>query len=109
MEHLSKGHSNRALWDATVAAHLSPTFLDAIEMTEKLSNRRAFDSEGSSVRDFVLKETLREKGITRPLYERPRPEVPSKDASEDQVGSGRGTDKGSSRIGGKPKQDDPSP
>lgn len=109
MEHLSKGHSNRALWDATVAAHLSPTFLDAIEMTEKLSNRRAFDSEGSSVRGFVLKETLREKGITRPLYDRPQPEVPGKDASEDQVGSARGTDKGSNRIGGKAKQDDPSP
>jgi hypothetical protein len=115
MEHLSKDHANRALWDATVAAHLSPTFLDAIELTEKLSNRRAFDSEGSSVRDFVLKETLREKGITGSLYERPHPEipgksvVPSKDAGSEPAASDRRANKSSNRTGSNAKQDDPSP
>ncbi|HSW47079.1 MAG TPA: hypothetical protein VLM89_16060 [Phycisphaerae bacterium] len=75
MQHQAKGRLDMALWDARIASHLNPKFLAAIELTEKLSNRRAWDDDGSSVRDFVLKETLKEKGITGPLYERPRREV----------------------------------
>ncbi len=73
VEHLARGDESKALWDARIATHLNPSFLAAIELTETLTNRRAWDDDGSTMRDFVAREILREKGITVPRYERPGP------------------------------------
>jgi type IV pilus assembly protein PilQ len=73
IEHLERGDEGRALWDARIAAYLNPTFLAAIELVEKLTNKRAWDDDGSAVRDFVVREIQREKGIHAPLYGRPGP------------------------------------
>jgi len=73
IEHLERGDEGRALWDARIAAYLNPTFLAAIELVEKLTNKRAWDDDGSTMRDFVIREIQREKGIHAPLHGRRGP------------------------------------
>lgn len=73
VEHLEHGDEGRALWDARIAVYLNPGFLAAIALTEKLSNKRAWDEDGSAIRDFVVREIQREKGVNVPLYGRPGP------------------------------------
>jgi len=83
MQHLAKGNNQRALWDARLATHLNPTFLEAIELTEKLTNQRAWEADGSTVHDFVLREILKSEGDDRPLHGRPDPNSPVLDPNND--------------------------
>ncbi len=85
MEHLAKGDTDRALWDARVASHLNPRFLEAIELAEKLTDTRAWDGDGSSVRDFVFGQALKDKGIAGSSYGRPSREPPAAEVLPDNT------------------------
>jgi type II secretory pathway component GspD/PulD (secretin) len=49
---------NIALWHLDVATNLNPTFLEAIELKEKVSGKRLTDSDNSIIRSFVSKSVL---------------------------------------------------
>ncbi|HOW72006.1 MAG TPA: secretin N-terminal domain-containing protein [Phycisphaerae bacterium] len=81
MQHLAKGNAQRALWDARLATHLNPMFLEAIELSERLTNERAWEADGSTANNFVLREILRTEGDTRPLHGRPSLDLPVMDTN----------------------------
>ena len=66
-------HRGEAFATAHVMARMTRTFLAAIELVEKLTNKRAWDDDGSTMRDFVIREIQREKGIHAPLHGRRGP------------------------------------
>ena len=49
---------NLVLWHLNAATNLNPTFLEAIELKEKVSGKRVIDSDNSIIRDFVSKSIL---------------------------------------------------
>jgi len=73
MEHLSRGRTSQALWDARLAAYLNPKFLAAIKLVEDLTDRRVWDDDASSMRDFVALQIQQEQGEVQPRYGRPDP------------------------------------
>jgi type IV pilus assembly protein PilQ len=62
----NKPNPNRdlVLWHLNAATNLNPTFLEAIELKEKVSGRRVTDSDNSMVRDFVRQAVLKESIVT---------------------------------------------
>jgi type IV pilus secretin PilQ/predicted competence protein len=62
---LSKPHPDRniALWHLDAATNLNPTFLEAIELKEKVSGKRVTDSDNSMIRDFVSRSVLSGMGV----------------------------------------------
>ncbi len=46
------------LWHLNVATNLNPTFLEAIELKEKVSGKRVTDSDNSIIRNFVSQAVL---------------------------------------------------
>ena len=73
LEHLAKGHASRALWDARMALHYSPRLVPARQLVEQLEGRRAWDEDGSAVRNVVESLIARERGVERPPLGRPAP------------------------------------
>jgi type IV pilus assembly protein PilQ len=71
MEHLAKGRTNRALWDLNLAINNNPKFIAAIKLKEQLLDKRSWDEDSSSVRDFIRHQIMRETGTVLPLYGRP--------------------------------------
>jgi type IV pilus assembly protein PilQ len=61
---LAKPNPDRslALWHLDAAANLNPTFLEAIELREKVSGKRVTDSDNSSIRSFVTRSILQDSG-----------------------------------------------
>jgi type IV pilus assembly protein PilQ len=57
---LNKPHPNTglAMWHLNVATNLNPTFLEAIELKEKLSGQHVTDVDNSSIRSFVSRAIL---------------------------------------------------
>lgn len=57
---LSKTAPNKslALWQLDAATNLNPTFLEAIELKEKVSGKRVTDSDNSMIRNFVSRSVL---------------------------------------------------
>lgn len=81
MQHLARGDTQRALWDARLATHLNPLFLEAIELSERLTNQRAWEADGSTAHEFVLREMIRGKNDTQPLHGRPGLDLPVMDST----------------------------
>jgi type IV pilus assembly protein PilQ len=73
---LSKPNPDRnlVLWHLNAATNLNPTFLEAIELKEKVSGKRVIDSDNSIIRDFVSNSIL---SSTDPAIS---PRVPAGDA-----------------------------
>jgi type IV pilus assembly protein PilQ len=71
LEHLDAGNTEKALWDLNLAINNNPKMLPAIKLKEKLEGKRQYSNEGSSVRDFLIKEIMREQGAVTPLFGRP--------------------------------------
>jgi hypothetical protein len=67
-------NKNLALWYLDMATNLNPTFLEAIELKEKVSGKRVTDSDNSIIRNFVSDSML---GSTTP-----RPTSASLDVSK---------------------------
>jgi type IV pilus assembly protein PilQ len=49
---------NLVLWHLNAATNLNPTFLEAIELKERVSQKRVTDSDNSMIRDFVSDSML---------------------------------------------------
>ena len=60
---MNKPNPNRnlVLWHLNNATNLNPTFLEAIELREKVSGERIRDSDNSMVRDFVRQSIMRDE------------------------------------------------
>jgi type IV pilus secretin PilQ/predicted competence protein len=57
---------NVALWHLNVATNLNPTFLEAIELKEKISGRQVTDADNSSIRSFVSRSILADQSYKLP-------------------------------------------
>jgi type IV pilus assembly protein PilQ len=57
---MNKPNPNRdlVLWHLDAATNLNPTFLEAIELKEKVSGKRVTDSDNSMIRAFVSRSVL---------------------------------------------------
>jgi type IV pilus secretin PilQ/predicted competence protein len=55
---------NRVLWHLNVATNLNPSFIEAIELKEKVSGKRVTDSDNSITRDFVRQAILHSSADT---------------------------------------------
>ncbi len=74
LDHLEKGDTDRALWDANMAARLDPQQVPAAELREQLLGRRSWDEECSSLR-HTLRNLIRE-GSGKPEADFGRPAPP---------------------------------
>ncbi|HEX8324416.1 MAG TPA: secretin and TonB N-terminal domain-containing protein [Tepidisphaeraceae bacterium] len=61
-----KPDRNLVLWHLNAATNLNPTFLEAIELKEKVSGKRVTDSDNSMIRDFVSNSILKNSAPPRP-------------------------------------------
>jgi type IV pilus assembly protein PilQ len=52
------GDKNVALWHLDMATNLNPTFLEAIELKEKVSGKRVTETDNSIIRNFVSQSVL---------------------------------------------------
>ncbi len=73
LEHLARGDTSKALWDANLALHNYPRHLHASKLREKLAGQRDWQSEASAIRNFVRDRIAAESGIITPPYGRPAP------------------------------------
>jgi hypothetical protein len=73
MEHLSRGHESKALWDLNLALNNNPKLLPAMRLRERLMGRRQYEDDGSTMRGFVEREIMKEQGREEPLFARPGP------------------------------------
>lgn len=73
MQHLAKGETDRAAWDAELAVHNFPRHIHAAKLLETLRQKREWESETSSVRTFVRDRIMEEQGIKTPAFGRPGP------------------------------------
>jgi type IV pilus assembly protein PilQ len=53
---------NLVMWHLDAATNLNPTFLEAIELKEKVSGKRVTDADNSSIRSFVSRSILQDSG-----------------------------------------------
>jgi type IV pilus secretin PilQ/predicted competence protein len=53
---------NLVLWHLDAATNLNPTFLEAVELKEKVSGKTVTDSDNSSIRSFVSRSILADQG-----------------------------------------------
>lgn len=73
LEHLAQGNRGMALWDLGLAINNNPKMLAAIELREKLNGQRAWEEDGSSVRQFLNTLISKENGTEPGNYDRPQP------------------------------------
>ncbi|KPK75940.1 MAG: hypothetical protein AMJ79_09045 [Phycisphaerae bacterium SM23_30] len=52
-EHQAAGRLDKALWDARLAAYLTPTFLDALRLQDELRGEQIYQGEFSNMRLFM--------------------------------------------------------
>ena len=71
LEHMSKGQTGLALWDAQMALNNHPRHIDAIKLNEKLLGQRDWASEASSVRHYIMDRINEERDVTAPPFGRP--------------------------------------
>lgn len=71
LEHIEKGQTDKALWDLDMALNNSPTFTAAMYKKEQLLGTREWEEDSSSIRHFIRRLIMEEKGIVVPPYGRP--------------------------------------
>jgi hypothetical protein len=74
LEHFARGDMDKALWDVRMSLHNSPNFVSAIELKERILDKRDWDDEGSATREFIQR-AIQEgpKHAPGPPYGRPAP------------------------------------
>jgi type IV pilus assembly protein PilQ len=76
LDALGEGDRDKALWHLNLALHLDHRFLPAIELKERLIKERAWEEEGGvGGRSFIHQLIRRERGITEPIFGRPKGEI----------------------------------
>lgn len=73
LDHMQRGHLNKAVWDLNLALNNNPKFLAAITLREELMDKRHWVEDDSSVRGLLMRQINREHGIQAPLFNRPGP------------------------------------
>lgn len=73
VEHLSRGDTEKALWDAEMAMHNYPRHVHAAKLVESIRNKRQWESEASSVRSFLHDRIAEESGVVNKPFDRPMP------------------------------------
>ncbi len=73
MQHLAKGDTEKALWDAEMAIQIYPRHLQAIKLKEKLQGQREWEDDTATVRTYVRNLIEEESGPLTPPYGRPAP------------------------------------
>lgn len=73
VEHLARGDTEKALWDAEMAMHNYPRHIHAAKLVESVRNKRRWESEASSVRSFVNDRIAEESGVVNRPFDRPMP------------------------------------
>jgi type IV pilus assembly protein PilQ len=73
MEHLAEGDTDKALWDAELSLTNYPRHVEAMKLREKLLGKRAWESEATSIRQYILDRIAEENGIIKAPYGRPGP------------------------------------
>lgn len=58
VEHAQAGRYDKALWDARLALHLSPTNLQALKLKEELLQKQELEHEDGAVREFINRRLL---------------------------------------------------
>lgn len=71
LQHLEAGDLDKALWDAKIAVHNFPRHIHAFKLIEKIRGRRTWESEASSIRNFVRDRIQEESGTIQPSFGRP--------------------------------------
>lgn len=78
LQHLARGDTNRALWDAELAYITFPKHVEALKLAEKLKNQRIWECEASAIRGYIRDRIMEERGEVKPPFGRPAPpyEIP---------------------------------
>ena len=71
VEHFSKGHTGRALWDAELALNNYPRNIDAMKLKEKILCKRDWEDEATSIRHYMIDRINEEEGTWKPPFGRP--------------------------------------
>jgi hypothetical protein len=71
LEHLEQGAGGKALWDLDLAINNNPKFMAAIKAKERLLGQRQWDDEGSTIRGFLSRQLMKERGVLTPMFDRP--------------------------------------
>jgi type IV pilus assembly protein PilQ len=86
LEHLSRGETSKALWDAELALNNFPRHVPAEKLKEKLLNKRSWESEGAIAREYVRDRIAEETGVKSPSFGRPSDVPPIPDGLEGPTG-----------------------
>ena len=73
VEHLARGDTEKAVWDAEMAMHNFPRHVHAAKLVESIRHKRQWESEASSVRSFVHDRIAEESGVVNKPFDRPMP------------------------------------
>jgi len=73
VDHLSRGDTEKALWDAEMATHNFPRHVPATKLIESIRNKRQWECEASSVRSFIHDRIAEESGVENKPFDRPMP------------------------------------
>ncbi len=57
-QHFKAGRRSKALWDARMSLHISPKYLPAIKLKEKIVGKHSCDYKIGSVRDFISRRLM---------------------------------------------------
>ncbi|HSI36802.1 MAG TPA: secretin and TonB N-terminal domain-containing protein [Tepidisphaeraceae bacterium] len=79
MTELKAGNNQRALWHLDCATNLNPKFIEAIELKQSVTGREISTVDGSSIRGFVRRAMLADKGV---IVVPPPPVTPGASAPE---------------------------
>ena len=71
--------TNKALWDLNCATNLNPTFIEAIDLKEKLTGQIVGASDNSTIRNFVKRAILMDDVVPAPTT------MPSDNASHPAI------------------------
>ncbi len=58
LQHLKAGRMDKALWDARLSLHISPTYLPAIKLKEKLVGAHSCDYRAGIIRDVIARRLM---------------------------------------------------
>ena len=86
LRHLEAGDLDKALWDAKIAVHNFPRHIHAFKLIEKIRGQRIWESEASSIRNFVRDRIQAESGAIQPSFGRPAPPFSFPEGFDEKTG-----------------------
>ncbi|MBN1347656.1 MAG: hypothetical protein JXQ73_33525 [Phycisphaerae bacterium] len=62
LQHMKAGRRDKALWDVRMSLHVSPTYLPAIKLKDKLTGRHSCDYTVGQIRDLIRRRIVGKTG-----------------------------------------------